>query len=106
MKFADLGLSDELLRAIDESGYDEATPIQGRRDPVRIDDARHHGIAQTGTGKTASLRVADDRYSGPWPRPRADAALADPRADPRTRRARSPRISRNTASITSFRWRC
>ncbi len=28
MKFADIGLSDELLRAIDESGYDEATPIQ------------------------------------------------------------------------------
>src|SRR3546814_18186430 len=28
MKFADLGLSDELLRAVNESGYDEPTPIQ------------------------------------------------------------------------------
>ena len=28
MSFADLGLSDELLRAIADSGYDEPTPIQ------------------------------------------------------------------------------
>ena len=28
MKFADLGLSDELLRAVTESGYDEPTAIQ------------------------------------------------------------------------------
>ena len=28
MKFADIGLSDELLRAVTEAGYDEPTPIQ------------------------------------------------------------------------------
>ncbi|HEX9955182.1 MAG TPA: DEAD/DEAH box helicase, partial [Allosphingosinicella sp.] len=33
MTFADLGLSDELLRAITESGYDEPTPIQRQAIP-------------------------------------------------------------------------
>ena len=34
MTFADLGLSDELLRAVTKSGYTEPTPIQAQRDPV------------------------------------------------------------------------
>ncbi len=55
MKFADIGLSDELLRAIDESGYDEATPIQGGVIPSVLMMRDIIGIAQTGTGKTASF---------------------------------------------------
>lgn len=55
MKFADLGLSDELLRAIDESGYDEATPIQAGVIPSVLMMRDIIGIAQTGTGKTASF---------------------------------------------------
>jgi len=31
MTFADLGLSDELLKAVIEAGYDTPTPIQARR---------------------------------------------------------------------------
>ena len=55
MKFADLGLSDELLRAIDESGYDEPTPIQAGAIPSVLMMRDMIGIAQTGTGKTASF---------------------------------------------------
>ncbi len=55
MKFADLGLSDELLRAIDESGYDTPTPIQAGAIPSVLMMRDMIGIAQTGTGKTASF---------------------------------------------------
>ena len=55
MKFADIGLSDELLRAIDESGYTEATPIQAGVIPSVLMMRDIIGIAQTGTGKTASF---------------------------------------------------
>jgi len=55
MKFADIGLSDELLRAIDESGYNEATPIQAGVIPSVLMMRDIIGIAQTGTGKTASF---------------------------------------------------
>ncbi len=55
MKFADLGLSDETLRAITESGYDEPTPIQAGVIPSVLMMRDIIGIAQTGTGKTASF---------------------------------------------------
>jgi len=55
MKFADLGLSDETLRAITESGYDEPTPIQAGAIPSVLMMRDMIGIAQTGTGKTASF---------------------------------------------------
>jgi len=55
MNFADLGLSDELLRAIEESGYTEPTPIQASAIPSVLMMRDLIGIAQTGTGKTASF---------------------------------------------------
>jgi superfamily II DNA/RNA helicase len=55
MTFADLGLSDELLRAVTESGYDEPTPIQRQAIPSVLMGRDIIGIAQTGTGKTASF---------------------------------------------------
>ena len=55
MTFADLGLSDELLRAIDESGYTEPTAIQAQAIPSVLMMRDLIGIAQTGTGKTASF---------------------------------------------------
>ncbi|RJF90852.1 DEAD/DEAH box helicase [Sphingomonas cavernae] len=55
MSFADLGLSDELLRAVAESGYDEPTPIQRQAIPPVLMMKDLIGIAQTGTGKTASF---------------------------------------------------
>jgi superfamily II DNA/RNA helicase len=55
MSFADLGLSDELLRAIADSGYSEPTPIQSGVIPSVLMGKDLVGIAQTGTGKTAAF---------------------------------------------------
>ncbi len=55
MSFADLGLSDELLRAVSESGYDDPTPIQRQAIPSVLMGKDIIGIAQTGTGKTAGF---------------------------------------------------
>lgn len=55
MKFADLGLSDELLQAVTAAGYDEPTPIQAQAIPSVLMMRDLIGIAQTGTGKTASF---------------------------------------------------
>src|SRR5690349_22097504 len=55
MTFADLGLSDQLLRAIGDSGYDEPTPIQRGAIPSVLMGKDLVGIAQTGTGKTAAF---------------------------------------------------
>ncbi len=55
MTFADLGLSDELLRAIADSGYTEPTPIQSGAIPAVLMGKDLVGIAQTGTGKTAGF---------------------------------------------------
>src|SRR5215207_4744771 len=55
MSFADLGLSDELLRAVTDSGYDVPTPIQKGAVPSVLMGKDLVGIAQTGTGKTAGF---------------------------------------------------
>jgi superfamily II DNA/RNA helicase len=55
MNFADLGLSDELLRAVTESGYDTPTPVQEQAIPSVLMMRDLIAIAQTGTGKTASF---------------------------------------------------
>ena len=55
MSFADLGLSDQLLRAISDSGYDVPTPIQKGAIPSVLMGKDLIGIAQTGTGKTAGF---------------------------------------------------
>src|SRR3954451_13183608 len=55
MSFADLGLSDELLRSVSDSGYGEPTPIQRQAIPSVLMGRDLIGIAQTGTGKTAGF---------------------------------------------------
>jgi superfamily II DNA/RNA helicase len=55
MTFADLGLSDELLRAVGDSGYSDPTPIQQKAIPPVLMGKDLVGIAQTGTGKTAAF---------------------------------------------------
>src|SRR5919199_4335591 len=55
MTFADLGLSDELLRAVNDSGYTEPTPIQRQAIPSVLMGKDLTGIAQTATGKTAAF---------------------------------------------------
>jgi superfamily II DNA/RNA helicase len=55
MTFADLGLSPELLQAVEAAGYTEPTPIQVQAIPPVLMMKDIVGIAQTGTGKTASF---------------------------------------------------
>ena len=55
MTFADLGLSPELLEAVEAAGYSEPTPIQAEAIPAVLMMKDLIGIAQTGTGKTASF---------------------------------------------------
>jgi superfamily II DNA/RNA helicase len=55
--FADLGLSDSILRAIDEMGYRHPTPIQEQAIPFVLMGRDVLGTAQTGTGKTASFTL-------------------------------------------------
>ena len=55
MTFADLGLSEQLLRAVEDSGYNDPTPIQRAAIPSVLMGRDLVGIAQTGTGKTAGF---------------------------------------------------
>ena len=55
MKFADLGLSDELLQSVLDAGYDTPTAIQAQAIPSVLMMRDLIGIAQTGTGKTAGF---------------------------------------------------
>ena len=55
MTFSDLGLSDELLRAVEGAGYSEPTPIQAQTIPAVLMGKDVIGVAQTGTGKTAAF---------------------------------------------------
>jgi len=57
MSFSDLGLSAELLRAVEEQGYQEATPVQLRAIPAIIAGRDILAGAQTGTGKTAGFTL-------------------------------------------------
>jgi ATP-dependent RNA helicase DeaD len=55
-KFAELGLNDKLIMAIDELGFTEPTPIQQQAIPVLLSGTKDLiGLAQTGTGKTAAF---------------------------------------------------
>ncbi|KAF0106038.1 MAG: ATP-dependent RNA helicase, partial [Hyphomonadaceae bacterium] len=53
--FNDLGLSPTLLSAVNDAGYTIPTPIQWRAIPEVLKGRDILGIAQTGTGKTASF---------------------------------------------------
>jgi len=57
MLFEELGLSAELLRAIEKQGYREATPIQQQAIPLILEGKDVLAGAQTGTGKTAGFTL-------------------------------------------------
>ena len=57
MKFEEMGLSDPLLQAIESAGYENPTPIQAEGIPHLLMGRDIIGIAQTGTGKTASFTL-------------------------------------------------
>ncbi len=55
--FSKLGLSSEVLKGVQASGYTDATPIQLRAIPVAMSGRDLIGSAQTGTGKTAAFAL-------------------------------------------------
>ncbi len=57
MPFDHLGLDPELLRAVQEQGYTEPTPIQEQAIPIVLRGADLMARAQTGTGKTAAFAL-------------------------------------------------
>ncbi len=57
MRFDELGLAPELLRAISEQGYTDPTPIQAQAIPIVLAGNDLMGGAQTGTGKTAAFTL-------------------------------------------------
>src|SRR5450755_4342215 len=56
-EFSELGLSPETLKAVADTGYTTATPIQAQAIPVALTGRDVLGIAQTGTGKTAAFTL-------------------------------------------------
>ncbi len=56
-KFSDLALDPRVLQAIADTGYEAPTPIQAQAIPHALEGRDVLGIAQTGTGKTASFTL-------------------------------------------------
>ena len=56
-KFSDLALDPRVLQAVTEAGYETPTPIQAQAIPEALKGRDVLGIAQTGTGKTASFTL-------------------------------------------------
>lgn len=57
MSFKELGLGENVLKAIEECGYTEPTPIQKQAIPIVLMTRDVVGLAQTGTGKTAGFTL-------------------------------------------------
>ena len=56
-KFSDLALDPRVLQAVADTGYETPTPIQAQAIPPALEGRDVLGIAQTGTGKTASFSL-------------------------------------------------
>ncbi|MEQ1668366.1 MAG: DEAD/DEAH box helicase [Sulfuriferula sp.] len=68
MSFASLGLNESLIKALEDSGYTQATPIQEQAIPMILEGHDLLASAQTGTGKTAAFMLpALEKLSTPSP---------------------------------------
>ncbi|MDF2875781.1 MAG: cshA 2, partial [Sporomusa sp.] len=56
-KFKELGISDLIIRALSDMGFEEPTPIQEQAIPTLLEGRDLVGQAQTGTGKTAAFGI-------------------------------------------------
>ena len=57
MLFKELGLPEEIIRAVDEIGFEEATEIQEKTIPLLLEGKDVIGRSHTGTGKTAAFGI-------------------------------------------------
>src|SRR5579859_2267675 len=55
--FSELGLSNELLQAVEKLGFEQASPIQAESIPVLLTGKDIVGQSQTGSGKTAAFGI-------------------------------------------------
>ncbi|WP_432823929.1 DEAD/DEAH box helicase [Trichloromonas sp.] len=76
MSFSLLGLSDPLLRAVDEKGYSAPSPVQLEAIPAILAGRDVMAAAQTGTGKTASFALPLLQRLAGGPRVRANQVRA------------------------------
>ncbi|MFR2030603.1 MAG: DEAD/DEAH box helicase [Collinsella sp.] len=94
--FDELGLSDEMLRAIENLGYTAPTPVQAGSIPVVLEGRDLLAAAQTGTGKTAAFLLPTmnnlEHIAPPSRararRPQPPSRLQEPRATAAARDAR------------------
>jgi ATP-dependent RNA helicase DeaD len=68
--FSELGLSEEILKAVQRLGFEQASPIQAEAIPVLMTGQDIVGQSQTGSGKTAAFAIPaiermDPKASGP-----------------------------------------
>ena len=57
LNFEALNLKEEILKAVQDMGFTEATPIQEQAIPIALTGQDVIGQAQTGTGKTAAFAI-------------------------------------------------
>ena len=57
IKFEEMNISNEILRAVLDMGFEEATPIQSQAIPAVLEGKDIIGQSQTGTGKTAAFGI-------------------------------------------------
>lgn len=57
LKFEELEINEKILKAIEDMGFEEASPIQAKSIPVIFEGKDIVGQAQTGTGKTAAYGI-------------------------------------------------
>ena len=57
MKFEELNIDERILRAVEDMGFEEASPIQANAIPAVLEGRDVVGQAQTGTGKTAAFGI-------------------------------------------------
>lgn len=62
MTFEELGITEPILRALEEEGYQQPTPIQEQSIPILLQGKDLLGCAQTGTGKTAAFAIPILQY--------------------------------------------
>ena len=84
MTFKDLNITEPILKAIEEKGYANPTPIQVKAIPAALTGKDILGCAQTGTGKTAAFAIPflQLRAAQPGRRPPAGGALGAVGAHP------------------------
>ena len=66
--FSELGLSAEVLKAIDKLGFEQAAPIQAEAIPVLLQGKDVVGQSQTGSGKTAAFAIPAIERTNPQER--------------------------------------